>query len=55
MALDESVLSDLLAAVKAGDGVELVRELAQWGLQQPIIAEASFVALRISAGCDRGE
>ncbi len=33
MALDESVLSELLAAVKAGDGSDLIRGLAQWALQ----------------------
>lgn len=43
MALDESVLSDLLAAVTAGDGVELIRELAQWALQQLIDVEATGV------------
>jgi hypothetical protein len=30
MGLDESALSELLAALAAGDGVDLVRELAQW-------------------------
>ncbi len=34
MALDESVLSELLAAVKAGDGGDLIRDLAQWALQR---------------------
>ncbi|MGH8922203.1 MAG: IS256 family transposase [Actinomycetes bacterium] len=43
MALDESVLSELLEAVKAGDGVELIRELAQWALQQLIESEATGV------------
>ncbi len=43
MALDESVLSELLEVVKAGDGVELIRELAQWALQQLIEAEATGV------------
>jgi len=41
MAHDESVLSELLSAVKAGDGTELIRELAQWALQQLIEAEAT--------------
>lgn len=41
MALDESVLSELLEAVKAGDGVELIRELAQWALQQLIESEVT--------------
>ena len=43
MAHDESVLSELLAAVKAGDGTDLIRELAQWALQQLIDAEATGV------------
>jgi len=43
MALDESVLSELLASVKAGDGTELIRDLAQWALQQLIDTEATGV------------
>ena len=43
MAHDESVLSELLAAVKAGDGTDLIRELAQWALQQLIDTEATGV------------
>lgn len=43
MALDESVLSELLAAIRAGDGTDLIRELAQWGLQQLINIEATAV------------
>ena len=43
MALDESVLSELLAAVKAGDGSDLIRDLAQWALQQLIDTEATSV------------
>ncbi len=43
MALDESVLSELLAAVKAGDGSDLIRDLAQWALQQLIDTEATGV------------
>jgi len=43
MALDESVLSELLAALSAGEGVDLVRELAQWALQQLIDTEATAV------------
>lgn len=47
MALNESALSDLLCALSAGDGVDLVRELAQWALQELIEVEASE---RIGAG-----
>ena len=43
MALDESVLSELLAAMKAGDSVALIRELAEWALQQLIDTEATEV------------
>ena len=50
MAHDESVLSELLAAVKAGDGTDLIRELAQWALQQLIDTEATGVI-----GADRYE
>ena len=39
----ESVLSELLAALSAGEGVDLVRELAQWALQQLIDTEATAV------------
>jgi putative transposase len=41
MTLDDSVLSELLAALKTGEGVDPVRELAQWALQQLIEVEAS--------------
>ncbi|HWM73617.1 MAG TPA: IS256 family transposase [Nocardioides sp.] len=41
MALDESAVSDLLDALRAGEGTDLVRELAQWALQQLIEAEAT--------------
>lgn len=41
MALSESAVSDLLDALRVGDGTDLVRELAQWALQQLIEAEAS--------------
>ena len=41
MALSESALSDLLAALQAGEGVDLVRELARWALQELIEVEAS--------------
>ena len=30
MALDESAVSDLLDALRVGEGTDLVRELAQW-------------------------
>lgn len=46
MALDESAVSDLLAALRTGEGTDLVRELAQWALQQLIDVEA---AARIGA------
>jgi transposase-like protein len=41
MALTESALSEVLAALKVGDGADLVRELAGWALQQLIEVEAS--------------
>lgn len=41
MALDESVLTELLAAIRAGEGTDIVRELAQWAVQQLINAEAT--------------
>ena len=41
MALDESAVSDLLDALRVGEGADLVRELAQWALQQLIDAEAT--------------
>ena len=47
MALSESALSDLLAALQAGENVDLVRELARWALQELIEAEASA---KIGAG-----
>ena len=47
MALSESALSELLASLQAGDGVDLVRELARWALQELIEAEA---AAAIGAG-----
>ena len=43
MALSESALSDLLASLQPGDGVDLVRELARWALQELIEAEAAGV------------
>lgn len=47
MALDESALSELLDALRVGDGVDLIRELARWTLQELIEAEA---AAAIGAG-----
>lgn len=41
MALNESAVSDLLDALRVGEGTDLVRELAQWALQQLIDAEAT--------------
>lgn len=41
MALDDSAVSGLLDALRVGEGTDLVRELAQWALQQLIEAEAS--------------
>ena len=41
MALDESALSALLDALRVGEGTDLVRELAQFGLQQLIELEAT--------------
>jgi putative transposase len=47
MALEESAVSDLLDALRTGEGTDLVRELAQWALQQLIEAEATA---KIGAG-----
>ncbi len=41
MALDESAVSALLDALSVGEGTDLVRQLAQLGLQQLIDAEAT--------------
>jgi putative transposase len=41
MALDESAVSELLDAIAVGEGTDLVRQLAQWALQQLIEAEAT--------------
>ena len=46
MALDESAVSDLLDALRTGEGTDLVRELAQWALQQLIEVEATAKAAR---------
>lgn len=47
MALDESAVSDLLDALTIGEGTDLVRKLAEWGLQQLIEVEATA---KIGAG-----
>jgi len=53
MALSESALSDLLAALTVGEGTDLVRELAQFLLQELIEVEATAV---IGAGrFERGD
>ncbi len=41
MALEESALNGLLDALRVGDGIDLVRTLAQWAAQQLIEAEAT--------------
>ncbi len=41
MALSESALSELRAAIDVGHGGDLIRHLAEWGLQQLIEAEAA--------------
>ncbi len=41
MALFDSALSELLDALRVSDGTDLVRELAQSALAQPIDAEAT--------------
>ena len=41
MALSESVLSDLLAAFRAGEGVDLIRDSVQLVLQELIEVEAT--------------
>ena len=41
MALVESAVSDLLDALRVGENTDVVRELAQWALQQLIDAEAA--------------
>jgi len=43
MALDESALSELRAAIEVGRGGDLIRELAEWALQQLIEAQAAEV------------
>jgi transposase-like protein len=41
MALDESALSELRAAIDVGQGGDLIRQLAEWALQQLIEAQAT--------------
>lgn len=41
MALDESAVSEMLDALRVGEGTDLVRELAQWALQHLIEVEAA--------------
>lgn len=41
MALDESAVSALLDALRVGEGTDLVREVAQWALQQLIDTDAT--------------
>jgi len=55
MALSDSALSELLDAVRVGDGTDLVRELAQWALQALINAEATekIGAARYERSADR--
>ncbi len=43
MDLSDSALPELLDALRVGDGTDLVRELAQWALQQLIAAVHSGV------------
>jgi putative transposase len=43
MALDQSDVSELLAALRAGDGVDLIRDLVRFVLQELVEAEASSV------------
>ncbi len=43
MALDESALPELLAALRAGDGVDLIRDAVRLVMQELIEFEASEV------------
>ena len=40
MALNESAVEDLLDALRAGEGTDLIREIAGWVLNELIEAEA---------------
>jgi len=50
MALSESAVEELLAALAVGEGTDLVRELARWALQELIELEAAD-----AIGADRWE
>ena len=50
MALDESALSELLAAFRAGEGIDLVREAVRLVMQELIETEATTVI----GACDPG-
>ena len=41
MTLEESAVNEMLDALSVGEGTDLVRDLAQWALQQLIEAEAT--------------
>ena len=41
MALDESALPELLDALRAGDGVNLIRDAVRWVMQELIELEAT--------------
>ena len=41
MTLNESALEDIHAAIEAGEGIDLVRDLARWVVQALIDAEAA--------------
>ena len=41
MTLSESAINEILTAINAGDGTDLVRQLAQFGIQELIEAEAT--------------
>lgn len=47
MALPESALNDVLTAVTAGDGVDVIREICRWAVQELIEAE---LTAQIGAG-----
>ena len=58
MALDQSALSDLLVALKSGDGVDLVRDLVRLSLQElvrkvPIADHVSQYAVRLTRNTRR--
>ena len=55
MALPESALSELLDALRVGDGVDLVREIAQWALQALIETEANAAIVEPFDVCEGGQ